>query len=109
VESQCWQRWHHELDPSIVQVTGKTGRWTGDEDSEQKDSVNTHGGKDWAAIAALVLGRTKHQGWGRWRHVLDLNIDRVNGRKVMWTEAEDSKLKDALQTHGGRIGVQLPR
>jgi myb proto-oncogene protein len=89
------------LDPSIVQVPGHTGRWTEDEDGELKDAVNTHGGKDWAAIAALVPGRTKNQCRSRWQDVLDPSVDRANGRRFGWTEDEASKLEDAVQTHGG--------
>jgi hypothetical protein len=104
-KSQCCMRWHHELDPSIVhivQVTGYTGSWTAVEDSKLQDAVQTHGGKNWAAIAALVLGRTKNQCWERRRYVLEPNINRVDGRKVKWTEDEDSKLKYAVQMHGGK-------
>jgi hypothetical protein len=37
----------------------------------------------------------------RWRTVLDPNIDQGTGRTGAWTEDEDSKLKDAVQTNGG--------
>jgi hypothetical protein len=35
-------------------VTGRSGTWTAGEDSKLKDAVQTHGDKDWVAIAALV-------------------------------------------------------
>jgi hypothetical protein len=37
----------------------RKGKWAADEDSKLKDAVQTHGGKNWKTIAALVLGRTK--------------------------------------------------
>jgi hypothetical protein len=37
----------------------------------------------------------------RWRTVLDPNIDQGTGRTGAWTEDDDSKLKDAVQTNGG--------
>jgi hypothetical protein len=33
---------------------------------------------------------------------LDRNIDRAAGRTGQWTEDEKSKLKDAVQMHGGK-------
>jgi hypothetical protein len=36
-------------------------------------------------------------------------FDGANERTGTWTTDEDSKLKDAVITHGGKIGVQLPR
>jgi hypothetical protein len=37
----------------------RTGKWAEDEDIKLKDAVETHGGNNWGAIAALVPGRTK--------------------------------------------------
>jgi hypothetical protein len=99
---QCSRRWYDVLDPSIDRLNGRTGSWTVDEDSKLKDAVQTHGGKNWIAITALVPGRTKHQCNNRWRDVLDSSIDRENGRTGKWTAVEDSKLKDAVQMHGGK-------
>jgi hypothetical protein len=81
----------------------RTGKWAADEDSKLKDAVKTHGCKNWGAIAALVPGRTKSQCWNRWHYCLDPSIDRASVRKGKgkWAEDEDSKLKDAVQTHGG--------
>jgi hypothetical protein len=39
-----------------------------DEDSTLKDAVEKHNGEDWAAIAALVPGRTKQQCLNRWHY-----------------------------------------
>jgi hypothetical protein len=35
------------------------GEWTAVEDGKLKDAVQTHGGKNWVAISALVAGRTR--------------------------------------------------
>jgi hypothetical protein len=67
--------------------------------------VQTHGGKNWDAIAVLVMGRTRKQCQQKWRNVLRANIE----AKGPWTENEDVKLKDAIQTYGGKNWVQLPR
>jgi hypothetical protein len=50
---------------------------------------------------------TKAQCYGRWSKALDPNIDLSNEREGKWTEDEDTKLKDALQMHGGKgwVGV----
>jgi hypothetical protein len=96
---QCNSRWEHVLVANIDQASGYTGEWSEDEDIKLKDAVQTHGGKNWGAIAVLVRGRTKSQCRQRWRNVLDPSIDRVTGK---WTEDEDNKLKDAVQTHGGK-------
>ena len=86
---------------------GRTGKWDEDEDSKLKDAVQTHGDKDWIAITALVQGRTQKQCNKRWRNVLDPSIDRASGRKGKWTAVEDSKLKDAVQTHGDKDWVTI--
>jgi hypothetical protein len=99
---QCYNRWRHVLDPSIDRANERAGRWTVVEDSELKDAVKTHGGKDWVAIAALVPGRTQKQCYNRWFDVLDCSIDRANGRTGKWEEDEDSKLKNAVQTQGDK-------
>jgi hypothetical protein len=66
------------------------------------DVVQTHGGNNWGAIVALVPGRTKSQCIGRWKGVLDPSIDRANGSTGKWSVDKDVKLKDAVQTHGGK-------
>jgi hypothetical protein len=99
---QCTNRWHYALDPSIVHLNKRTGKWVEDEDSKLKNAVQTHGGKNWDAIAALVPGRTKSQCGRRWKDVLDPSIDRANRITGTWTAVEDIKLEDAVQTHGGK-------
>jgi hypothetical protein len=99
----CRGRWQNTLDPNIDRANGRVGTWAEDEDSKLRDAVRTHGGKDWAAIVALVPGRTRNQCHSRWQDVLDPNIDRANGRTgKKWLEDEDIKLKDAVRTHGGK-------
>jgi hypothetical protein len=99
---QCFNRWRNTLDPSIALTTGRTGKWTEDEDIKLKNSVHMHGGKGWKAIAALVQGRTKIQCCNRWHDLLDPSIDLTAGRKGKWARDEDIKLKAAVQTHGGK-------
>jgi myb proto-oncogene protein len=100
--TQCSSRWHNVLGLSIVRTNERTGKWAEDEDSKLTDAVQTHGGKDWSAIAALVPGRGERQCCNRWHKTLDPNIDRKSGRAGYWTEDEDIKLKDGVQTHGGK-------
>jgi hypothetical protein len=100
VENQCRDRWRDALDPRVDQEARRMGTWTEDEVIKLKDAVQTHGGKNWAAIAALVQGRTKRQCNKRWQIFLDLSIDKTNRRMGTWAEDEDRKLKDAVQTHG---------
>jgi hypothetical protein len=100
--SQCRNRWKDGLDPKIDRTNGRTGKWAKDEDIVLKDAVQTHGGKNWAAIAKLVSGRTTSQCSTRWMKALNPSIDHANGLKGKWTEDEDSKLKDSVQRHGGK-------
>jgi myb proto-oncogene protein len=90
------------LDPSIDRANERTGKWTADEDSKLKDAVQIHGGKNWGAISALVPGRKTMQCNYRWQTTLDPSIDRANESTGKWTEPEDSNLKDAVRTHGGK-------
>jgi hypothetical protein len=100
---QCWRRWQDVLDPSIDRTPPeRTGNWRPDEDSKLKEAVKIHGSKNWGAVAALVPGRTTKQCHSRWNYVLDPSIDRANGCRSKWTTDEDSKLRDAVQRHGGK-------
>jgi hypothetical protein len=99
---QCYDRWRAALDPNIVRVTGRKGRWTADEDTKLKDAVQLHGGKKWVAIAALVPGRKQKQCLNRWKNVLDPSTALDAGHTGKWAEDEDKKLKDAVQLHGGK-------
>jgi hypothetical protein len=81
-KSQCYNRWRSALDPSI-DWANRTGAWIEDEDIKLKESVQKHGGKNWAAIAALVPGRTKTQCQHRW-YALDPSVDQMAGRTGGW-------------------------
>jgi hypothetical protein len=105
--SNSLSRWNDTLIPNVKLVnvklvTGRTGRWTADEDKKLKDAVLTHGGKKWGAIVALVPGRTKAQCYGRWRDILNPGIALEAGRTGKWLEDEVTKLKDAVLTHGSK-------
>jgi hypothetical protein len=95
------------LNPNVHRANGRTGKWARDEDSKLQNAVHTRGGKDWGAIAALVPGRTEVQCNNRWHKVLDPSIDPTTARAGKWTEDEVSKLKDAVQTHGGKNWVAI--
>jgi hypothetical protein len=99
---QCNRRWHTTFNPSIALTGGSKGKWAEDEDSKLKYAVQTHGDNDWVAISEMVPGRTGIQCKSRWHYVLDPNLGRANGRTGKWTAVEDSKLKDAVQTHGDK-------
>jgi myb proto-oncogene protein len=99
---QCQNRWKSFLDPSIYGASRRKGNWTAVEDSKLKDALQTHGDKNWSAIAALVRGRTKTQCCRRLKDILDPNIDGAIRSTGRWAEDEDIKLKDAIQTHGGK-------
>jgi hypothetical protein len=104
---QCYNRWHGVLDPSIDPTSARTGAFTPDEDAKLKDAVQTHGEKDWAPIAALVPGRTRQQCYNRWRDVLDPSIDRTARITGKWTSVEESKLMNAVKTHGGKNWIAI--
>jgi myb proto-oncogene protein len=88
-------------------ATPATGNWTLEEDAKLARAVANTSKKtwgenykiNWGAVAALVPSRTSCQCKNRWSNVLVLSIDRASGRRGKWTAVEDSKLKDAVQTH----------
>jgi hypothetical protein len=67
--------------PSIDPPNGRTGKWAEDEDSKLKDAVQRYGGKNWAAITALVPGRTEKQCFCRWKRRIDPNSSTVRGKE----------------------------
>jgi hypothetical protein len=101
-KSQCYTRWYYVLDPDFDRVSGHWGKWTESEDSNLKDVVQSHGGKNWFAIAALIPGRAKKQCLDRWNYVLDPNMDQADVCRGKWTADEDSKLREEVHTHGGK-------
>jgi hypothetical protein len=92
--------------PKATGVT-HSGHWTPKEDIELTSAVakTKYYGKEcrknWVAISALVPGRTKRQCRDRWQSSLNPSIELTAGRTGPWTEDEDSKLRHALQMHGG--------
>jgi hypothetical protein len=60
-KKQCWNIWQYALDPSIEQMTERTGKWLTEEDEQLVAAVQKHNGKNWDAIAELVPSRTKRQ------------------------------------------------
>jgi hypothetical protein len=101
-KEQCRRRWHRNLNRSIDRASKRTGKWPVEEYIKLKGAVQTYGGKNWDAIAALVPGRGRYQCYSRWRRVLNRSIDRTSERTGKWPAEEDIKLKDAVQTHGGK-------
>jgi hypothetical protein len=99
---QCYYRWKSTLDPSIDPTTARAGKWAAAEDTKLKDAVQTHGGNNWTDISALIPGRTKLQCGSRWHDTLNPSIALTARRTGTWTADEDNKLKDAVQTHGGK-------
>jgi hypothetical protein len=92
-------RRNRALDAKKNETTARVGKWTQEEDGKLKDAVDKHNGKDWAAIAALVPGRTKQQCWDRRNRALDAKKNETNARAGKWTKEEDDKLKDAVDKH----------
>jgi hypothetical protein len=90
------------LNTNIDRAIAIIDTWAADEDRKLRNTVQTHGGKNCGAIAALVPGQTKSRCIGRWKDVLDPSIDRANESTGKWSADGDVKLKDAVQTHGGK-------
>jgi hypothetical protein len=65
-KKQCWNRWQYALDPSIVRMTERTGKWLTEEDEQLVAAVQKYEGKNWDGIAELVPSRTKRQCMDRW-------------------------------------------
>jgi hypothetical protein len=97
-------------DADLVKGTRATGHWTPEEDAKLSSVVTDNRKKklgkecttDWDATAALAPGRSEEQCYNRWKDVLDGSSERERGRRGEWTAVEDSKLKNAVQIHGGR-------
>jgi hypothetical protein len=66
-----------------------------------------HGGKRWAAIAALVPGRTKEQCRTRWHNAMNPSIALTAGRTGKWLENEELKLKNSVKMHGDKEWVAV--
>jgi myb proto-oncogene protein len=99
---QCRSRWQETLVSIIDPTITLAGKWTADEDKTLTDAVRAHGGKNWKAITALVLGRTREQCRDRWYGALVSNIDPTTARAGKWTADEDKQLRDGVREHGGK-------
>jgi myb proto-oncogene protein len=93
------------LDSKNNETIAHLVRWTKEEDSTLKDAVDMYNGKNWAAIAALVPGRTKSQCRGRWYCALEPKSHATAARKGKWTKEEDVELKDIVEKHNGKKWV----
>jgi hypothetical protein len=100
--AQCLNRWHDNLRSKIDEATARVAKkWTKEEDSTLKDAVEKHNGKNWTAISALVLGRTRTQCTSRWYNTFRSKGDETTARVGKWTK-EEGKLKDAVKKHNGK-------
>jgi hypothetical protein len=98
---QCWNRRHDELDPSIDRMARRNGRWTADEHTKLKDTMETSYGKNWEAAAALLPGQTGRQCANKWNDSMRRPIIEkyMASRKGCWPLEEESKLKYAVEIH----------
>jgi hypothetical protein len=106
--------------PNMMTTLAPRNYWTPAEDAQLTRAItNTpkkkHKGEftsDWIAISAQVPDRTSLQCNHRWRRTLDPSILRTNLRTSLWTEDEDTKLKNAVHKHGGEdwaaIAILVP-
>jgi hypothetical protein len=85
-KKQCCNRWFRFLDPNIERENERRGKWAEDEDIRLKDTVQTHGDNEWAAVASRIPGRTKKQCNERWKNTLDPSIARTAGRTGKWSK-----------------------
>jgi hypothetical protein len=80
-------------------------KWYLEEDAKLTEAITIHG-KDWAAVAALVPGRTNNCCRLRWVKYLDPGIN-----KAKWTVEEDATLIDAVKERGKdwvRVAALVP-
>jgi hypothetical protein len=99
--NQCNCRWVKFLDPNI-----NKGKWTLEEDAKLTGAVKKHGGNHWAAVAAMVPGRTDKQCRYRWAKNVDPDVNRGK-----WTVEEDAKLTKAVTEFGNdwvRVAAMVP-
>jgi hypothetical protein len=77
-KKQCWNRWQYALDPSVVRMTERTGKWLREEDDKLVAAAVKYKGKNWDSIAALVPSRTKRQCMDRWHKCKSGALDFVD-------------------------------
>jgi hypothetical protein len=100
-KTQCKSRWHDALESKSDEMIARAGRWTTDEDITLKNAVKKHNRENWAAISAMVPGRTKRQCKSRWYGALDSKHDETIARAGKWTTDEEITLKNAVEKHNG--------
>jgi hypothetical protein len=98
----CWNRWQDSLRFKTDEATACVGKWTKEEDEKLKDAVDKHKDEGWAAISALLPGRTKKQCTNRWHSNLRYKTDETTVLKGKWSKEEDVKLTDAATKHHGK-------
>jgi hypothetical protein len=106
---------HSDADAGPVKGARVPYYWTPKEDAKLNSAATNTSKKkygkvykmEWSEISALVPDGTKMQYHNRWHQVLDPSIDRTNARTGKWAAIEDNKLKDAVQTHGGKNWVAI--
>jgi myb proto-oncogene protein len=88
------------------------GTWAAEEDTRLTNAVKEHGVNNWAAVAALVPGRTNVQCRYRWVNILDPNNNiNTNNSTGKWTVEEDAKLAEAVTEFGNdwiRVATLVP-
>jgi hypothetical protein len=98
-----------DTQPNAV-ATRATDHWTTDEDAQLTSAVTNIRKKkygkdrrtDWKAVAAMAPGRTRKKCFDRCTNGFASSIDGTARRTGKWTSVKDSKLKDAVKTHGGK-------
>ncbi|KAI4326261.1 hypothetical protein MLD38_031592 [Melastoma candidum] len=88
---QCLARYQRSLNVCIMKR-----EWTPDDDAMLRAAVETHGCRDWQAVAFALEGRTGNQCSNRWNKTLHPNRLRT-GR---WDVNEDQRLKVAVMLFG---------
>jgi hypothetical protein len=105
-KDSCQNRWRSALDSKSDETIVRVGRWTKEEDSNLKNAVEKHNGEDWAAISALVLGRTNTQCWQRWYDRLHSKAKRTCVTKWSAANIKSSPDEDTPARKKPRLQVQ---
>jgi len=90
--SQCLQRWEKVLNPAIRRT-----RWTEEEDTVLRNSVEVYGLGNWTKVQKHIPGRTDMQCRERWVNVLDPSL---NHSKL--DEQELKRLNILVAEHGNK-------